>query len=84
MTKHRATVSEDLKEALELIQKGHLFALQEWVRAGNRLRAPENPDSGEQLLAATAQTGFHNMFAELLHAGGWAQDALAPAFEIAF
>jgi len=69
--------------ALDLIQKGMLFALQDWIKAGNRLRAPEDPESGEHLLTAATDTGFHSVLEELLRAADWSLGALALALETA-
>jgi hypothetical protein len=84
MARRRRTLPPELAEALDLIEKGHLFALQEWIKSGDPLRVPEDPEMGEHLLLAAAQTGFHSVVTELLKASEWSQIALASALEIAF
>ena len=84
MAKRRPTLPPDLAEALELIKKGQLFALQDWIKSADRLRVTEDPELGEHLLLAAAQTGLHSVVAELLKASEWSPTALASALQIAF
>ncbi|HEX3799689.1 MAG TPA: hypothetical protein VH413_13410 [Verrucomicrobiae bacterium] len=57
MGMHRSSMPEDIRELLELIRAGKLFALQEWIKAGKRLDAPEI--EGGQVLQLAVDTGFH-------------------------
>jgi hypothetical protein len=76
----------DLKEVLQLVQAGKLFALQEWIKAGKPVRPATSGTSDSVVLRTAVETGFHSMVEELLRAGGWSPkdltDALALAREI--
>jgi hypothetical protein len=83
MANTRRALPEDLKQLLDLVQKGHLFALQEWIKAGKCIRVPEGPGKALPLLEQAIKTGFHSMLEELLRAGGWSPAELADAAELA-
>lgn len=74
---------EDLEQLLDLIQKGKLFALQDWIKAGKCLRPPEDVACGELALRTAISTGFHSIIEELLRAGGWSPKELADALDLA-
>jgi hypothetical protein len=74
---------EDLKQLLDLIQRGQLFALQDWIKTGKRIRASEGPGKPLALLEEAIHTGFHSTVEELLRAGGWSQRDLANALDLA-
>jgi hypothetical protein len=82
MTRGRR-LPEDLRQVLEVIQRGQLFALQEWLKAGKRIRVTEGPVKNLSLLEEAIQTRFHSMVEELLRAGGWSQRELADALDLA-
>jgi hypothetical protein len=81
MATHRSTIPEDIQELLELIRKGRLFALQEWIRAGRRLHASEL--DGEQVLEVAVETGFHSVIEQILQAGKWKPAWLVQALDTA-
>jgi ankyrin repeat protein len=76
----RRNIPEDTEQLLELITTGRLFAVQEWIKAGKRLRLEEADDTA---LRTAITTGFHSMVEELLKAGGWDPQVLAEALEFA-
>jgi hypothetical protein len=73
----------EVKQLLDLVQKGHLFALQEWIKAGKRIRVPEGAGKPLPLLEEATQTGFHSIIEEHLRAGGWSPGELADALDLA-
>ena len=79
MARNRVPLPDDIKQLLDLVQKGKLFALQEWIKSGKRLNAPDFPDTNILILAV--KNGFHSMVEELLRAGGWTQEDLADALD---
>jgi len=83
MPTSRRALPEDLKQLLDLIHKGQLFALQDWIKAGKRLRTSEGPGKTLPLLQEAIRTGFHSMVEELLRAGGWSPPELADALDLA-
>jgi hypothetical protein len=83
MANRRPILPEDLAQLLDLIQKGKLFAVQDWIKTGKRLRAVDVIDCDELILCATISTGFHSLIEELLRAGGWSQHVLADALDLA-
>jgi len=83
MAIRRRALPEDLKLLLDVIQRGQLFALQDSLRAGKLTRVTEGPGKNLCLLHEAIHTGFHSMVEELLRAGGWSQDELADAFDLA-
>jgi hypothetical protein len=50
MAKSRTVLPDDLQQLLNLVRNGRLFALQQWIKAGRRLRAPEIGDYRAQVL----------------------------------
>src|SRR6185369_2255273 len=83
MATHRRTLPEDIKQVLDLVQRGQLFALQTWLTAGKRIRTSEGSGKNLNLLEEAIRTGFHSMVEELLRAGGWSQAELADALDLA-
>jgi hypothetical protein len=81
-TRHRA-LPEDLKQLLNSIQRGQLFALQDSLKAGARIRVAQGPGKNLCLLHEAIRTGFHSMVEELLRIGGWSQPELADALNLA-
>lgn len=83
MVRNRQRLAEDLQQGLALVQKGKLFALQDWITTGKRLRAGIPEDLDPQLLPAAVLSGFHSMVEQLLRAGGWSTADLAAALDVA-
>ncbi len=80
--RHRA-LPEDLKHLLGFVHNGQLFALQDWLKAGKRIRVQEGPSKKLSLLEEAIRTGFHSIVEELLRAGGWSQQELDNALDLA-
>ena len=80
--RHRA-LPRDLKQILDIIQRGQLFALQDSLKAGKRTRVTEGRGKNLSLLHEAVHTGFHSMVEELLRAGGWSQPELVDALDLA-
>lgn len=74
---------EDLKQVLNLVQKGQLFAVQDWLKAGKRIRGTESAGKNVSILEEAIRTGFHSMVEELLEAGCWSQRELDTALDLA-
>jgi len=70
---------EDIEHLLDYIRKGRLFALQDWLNAGNPLRAPGGAGPGANAIT----TGFHSIVEVLLRAGGWSTTELADGLDLA-
>jgi hypothetical protein len=81
MAKRRHVLTEDLQQLLDLIHKGKLFALHQWIKDGKRIRSPEQTDCHAEILNEAVATGFHSLVEELLRAGGWSADELTDALE---
>src|SRR5580698_10625780 len=79
MARHRPNLPEDLSQVITLIRNGRLFALQEWIKAGNRLHAREILDERAQSLCIAVKTGFHSILEELLKADRWNISELTEA-----
>lgn len=73
----------DIKEVLQLVQAGKLFALQEWIKAGKSVRPTTGGKSDSVVLRTAVETGFHSMVEELLRAGGWSPKDLTDALALA-
>ena len=58
MANRRPVLPEDLEDLLDFIQKGKLFALQDWLKAGKTLRAPDNAERGANVIRTAVTTGF--------------------------
>lgn len=84
MARHRPPLPEDVGHVISLIRTGKLFALQEWIKAGNRIRAREICDERACMVCIAVETGFHSILEELLKAGGWDVNELTQALELAF
>ena len=83
MAKRRQVLPEDFQQLLDLVNKGKLFDMQDWIKSGKRLRSPEGADYNAQVLNEAVGTGFHSLVEELLRAGGWSADELAVALDSA-
>ncbi|MDR0534141.1 MAG: ankyrin repeat domain-containing protein [Verrucomicrobiales bacterium] len=83
MVRQRMSLSADTKEALELIRKGNLFEVIDWISSGNKLQRPEL-GSWNGLLYKAVETGFHSMVKILLEKQKWEPDDLACALARAF
>jgi hypothetical protein len=75
----RPDLPEDVQQLISLIRSGKLFALQDWIKAGKRIRSGEICDDRAHILCLAAKTGFHSILEELLKAGGWGLDELTEA-----
>lgn len=79
----RSVIPDDINELLRLVRAGKLFAIQEWIKAGNALRVADSDERPSSVICAAAGTGFHSLVEELLRAGGWSSSELADALETA-
>ena len=77
----RRTLPEDLKQLVEFIERGQLFAVQEWIKAGKRLRAPDVAKGDAVALLTAVAAGFHSLVEELLRAGDWSATVLANCLD---
>lgn len=84
MARHRPELPDDVRELLDILQKGKLFALQDWIKSGKRIHTRDLGDYRAQMLRMAVDTGFHSLVEELLRVGGWQQDELADALSCAF
>src|ERR1700692_2352137 len=83
MANRRPVIPDDLQQLLDLVAKGRLFAIQEWIKSGKRVRVPADADNEAMVLRAAISAGFHSLIEELLRAGGWSSDELGEALELA-
>ncbi len=83
MPRWNTTLPEEFQKLLELVERGKLFALQEWIAAGKPLEFEDVVGSRRRLLEQAIRTGFHSVVEVLLRAGGWTADDLAHALEFA-
>jgi hypothetical protein len=83
MAYRRPILAEDFARLLDYVQRGDLFALQDYLKCGNPIRPPEDPQSATNLLRTAVTTGFYTVVAELLRAGGWNSSELAAAQDLA-
>jgi hypothetical protein len=74
---------DEFRKLLELVQRGKLFELQEWITAGKPLQFDEVERSRQYLLEEAIGTGFHSVVEVLLRAGGWSAEELSYALEFA-
>jgi hypothetical protein len=81
MAYRRRTLPEDIKQLVDLVQRGKLFAVQGWVKDGKRLGDPEVVNGESIALEAAVTSGFHSMVEELLRAGGWSATVLADCLD---
>jgi hypothetical protein len=81
MAYRRRTLPEDIKQLVDLIQRGKLFAVQGWIKDGKRLRDPEVVNGASIALEAAVTSGFHSMVEELLRAEGWSTSVLAECLD---
>lgn len=81
MRKHRRSAKKDHKQLLDLIHKGQLFALQDWIEAGKPLNPPDTSARPPRVLCAAVRTGFHSMVEELLRASRWSPREMADALD---
>jgi hypothetical protein len=78
--RHR-TLPEDIKQLVDLIEKGKLFAVQGWIKDGKRLRDSDVVEGESIALDAAVTSGFHSMVEELLRAGGWSASVLSGCLD---
>ena len=83
MAYRRPILAEDFARLLDYVQRGDLFALQDYLKCGNPIRPPQDPQSAANLLRTAVNTGFYTVVAELLRAGGWEPSELAAAQDLA-
>ena len=81
MANRRSVLAADVDSLLGYVQEGKLFDLQQCLIAGAPTRPPEDVGGTPNLLRVAVTTGFHNIVAELLHAGGWSPAELAEALD---
>ncbi len=74
---------DEFRKLLELVERGKLFALQEWIATGKPLQFDEVAGSRQYLLEQAISTGFHSLVEVFLRAGGWSTDDLTHALEFA-
>ena len=80
---HRPILAEDFARLVDAVQRGDLLVLQDYLRCGNSIRPPADPQSAANLLRIAVTTGFYTIVAELLRAGGWEASELAAAQDLA-
>lgn len=83
MKKGTRKLPDDIKEVFLLVRAGKLFAVQDWIRSGKRLRPAISGKSDSIVLRTAVETGFHSMVEELLKAGGWPSNDLSEALSLA-
>ena len=81
MSEPRRSPKKDHKQLVDLIHKGKLFALQEWIKAGKPLRPPKSFPRARRLLLTAVRTGFHSLVEVLLRVGPWPARELADALK---
>lgn len=74
---------DEFRELLDLVNRGKLFALQEWIATGKPLQFDEVVGSRRYLLEEAIRTGFHSVVEVLLRAGGWPTEDLTHSLEFA-
>src|SRR5437016_4230075 len=70
----REALPEDLRQLCSLCRAGKLFAVQDWIRAGQRFRPPEGHFTTSPL-HTSVQSGFHSLVEVLLNAGVSSEEA---------
>jgi len=81
MPQRRRSTKEDHKQLLDLVHKGKLFALQEWIKSGQPLGTPDTLPRAPRILCAAVRTGFHSIVEELLRASRWPPREMADALD---
>jgi hypothetical protein len=71
------------KQLLDLVRKGKLFALQEWIKAGKPLCPPKSYSCAPRILVIAVRTGFHSLVEELLRVGPWPAREMADSLKYA-
>jgi hypothetical protein len=74
---------DEFRELLDLVERGKLFELQEWIRASKPLEFAQVGGSRRHLLEQAIRTGFHSVVEVLLNAGGWSADDLTQVLALA-
>jgi hypothetical protein len=74
---------DEFRDLLALIERGKLFALQDWIASGKPLQFDQVARSRRHVLQEAIRTGFHSIVEVLLRADGWSADDLADALEFA-
>lgn len=72
--KSKVQVPQDIEQALTLVTEGKLFALQQWVAEGKRVRTDDLTDSRFCCLHRACERGFHSIVEVLLKVDAWAQE----------
>jgi len=70
----RQALPEDLRQLCSLCRAGKLFAVQDWIKAGQRFRLPDGHFTTSPL-GTSVQSGFHSLVEVLLKAGVSSQEA---------
>lgn len=73
----------DLEDLLVLIKTGQLFAVQQWLASHQLQHLPPEGTKGRSPLLEAIESGFHSMVEVLVKAGGWPQEQLNAAFDVA-
>lgn len=77
----------ELEDLLALIKTGQLFAVQQWISEGRLFQQPPDEstrrDTQTHPLIQAVRSGFHSMVEVMAQAGGWRQEELDEAFELA-
>jgi len=74
---------DDIRELLYLIDRGQLFEVQAWIKEGRRIFAPEDDRLRFCPLIRSVNSGFHSMVKILLEGGGWSQQQMDEALDLA-
>lgn len=69
----REALPQDLQQLCLLCRVGRLFAVQDWIKAGQRFRLPDGHFTTSPL-RTSVQSGFHSLVEVLLQAGVESQD----------
>lgn len=73
----------ELEDLLVLINTGQLFAVQQWLATHQLQHSPPTDTTGNSPLSEAVESGFHSMVEILVKAGGWPQEDLNAAFDLA-
>jgi hypothetical protein len=73
----------ELEDLIVLIKTGQLFAVQQWLATHRLQHSPHGEGKGHCPLLEAVESGFHSMVEVLVKAGGWPQEQLNAAFDVA-
>jgi hypothetical protein len=87
---NRAQSREEIKPLIELCKQGHLFEIQEWIKAGKPANPPPPPEKGTRPhtpLQYAIDSGFHSLVQVILEGGAeiensWKYDVLSHALRV--